>query len=229
MFHQDDFSPRDLARIERTTQEIGRYVFERLGRGGASIFDRRWWDDRMMAWAMQDESVKLQMFRFIDVLPMLTSSEAVTGHLHEYFQDVKEQLPSAVRLAVAVAAPARLVGRALALAARRNALSHARRFIAGGNTAEVLAAAMRERKLKRAFTLDILGEAVTSEVEAERYLAAYLDLIRGIAPTVNALARDGRKSIAACSTSCRGSTSRSSSRPSTASSIRSIPRGPPSG
>ncbi len=185
MFHQDDFSPRDLARIERTTQEIGRYVFERLARGGASIFDRRWWDDRVMAWAMQDESVKLQMFRFIDVLPMLTSSEAVTGHLQEYFEDVKEQLPSVVRLAVAAATPRSLMGRALALAARRNALSHARRFIAGVNTAEVLAAAMRERKLKRAFTLDILGEAVTSEVEAERYLAAYLDLIRGIATTAN--------------------------------------------
>ena len=45
---------------------------------------------------------------------------------------------------------------------------------------------MRERKLKRAFTLDMLGEAVTSEVEADRYLQAYLDLIQGIAPTVNA-------------------------------------------
>jgi RHH-type proline utilization regulon transcriptional repressor/proline dehydrogenase/delta 1-pyrroline-5-carboxylate dehydrogenase len=186
MTYADDFSHRDLARIERTTQEIGRYVFDRLGRGRVSIFDRRWWDDRIMAWAMQDESVKVQMFRFIDVLPMLKSSDAVTRHLHEYFDDVKDHLPSAVRLGMAVATPHTLAGRALALTARRNAQSHARRFIAGVNTAEVLTVALRERKLKRAFTLDILGEAVTSEVEAERYFQAYLGLIRGVAPTANA-------------------------------------------
>ena len=186
MTYAEDFSHRDLAKIERTTQEIGRYVFDRLGRGAVSIFDRRWWDDRIMAWAMQDESVKVQMFRFIDVLPMLRSSDDVTRHLHEYFDDVKDHLPSAVRLGMAVAAPRTLAGRALALTARRNALSHARRFIAGVNTAEVLAVALRERKLKRAITLDILGEAVTSEVEAERYFQAYLDLIRGIAPAANA-------------------------------------------
>src|SRR5271163_2929022 len=110
MTYADDFSHRDLAKIERTTQEIGRYVFDRLGRGQVSIFDRRWWDDRIMAWAMQDESVKVQMFRFIDVLPMLKSSEAVTRHLHEYFDDVKDHLPSAVRLGMAVATPHSLAG-----------------------------------------------------------------------------------------------------------------------
>ncbi|HEY1785114.1 MAG TPA: proline dehydrogenase family protein, partial [Pirellulales bacterium] len=186
MTYADDFSHRDLAKIERTTQEIGRHVFDRLGRGQVSIFDRRWWDDRIMAWAMQDESVKVQMFRFIDVLPMLKSSDSVTRHLHEYFDDVKDHLPSAVRLGMAVATPHSLAGRALALTARRNAQSHARRFIAGVNTAEVLTVALRERKLRRAFTLDILGEAVTSEVEAERYFQAYLGLIRGVAPTANA-------------------------------------------
>ena len=67
----------------------------------------------------------------------------------------------------------------------RHPSSFARRFIAGANTTEVLAAAMRERKLRRAFTLDILGEAVTSEVEADHYWRLYLGLIEGISPTVN--------------------------------------------
>ncbi len=139
-----------------------------------------------MAWAMHDESVKVQLFRFIDVLPMLKTNESIIRHLHEYFHDVKGHLPSAVRLGMAVAVPNSLAGRALAVTARRNAQSHARRFIAGSHTAEVLTAAMRERRLKRAFSIDILGEAVTSETEAEDYLQTYLDLIHGIAPTVNA-------------------------------------------
>lgn len=176
---------RKSAQIERTTQEIGRYLIERAAGSQPTVLDRRWWDDRIMSWAMQDESVKVQMFRFIDVLPMLATSDAVTRHLHEYFHDVREHLPSAARLGLAVATPRSIAGRALAIAARRNAMGHARRFIAGTNQNEVLAAAMRERKLRRAFTLDILGEAVTSESEAERYLRAYVDLIEGIAPIVN--------------------------------------------
>jgi RHH-type proline utilization regulon transcriptional repressor/proline dehydrogenase/delta 1-pyrroline-5-carboxylate dehydrogenase len=176
---------RQLVQIERTTQEIGRRLLESQGRSRPGVLERRWWDDRIMAWAMQDESVKVQMFRFIDVLPMLSTREAVTRHLHEYFHDVRQHLPSAVRLGLAVATPHSIAGRALAIAARRNALGHARRFIAGTNANEVLAAAMRERKLHRAFTIDVLGEAVTSESEAESYLQAYVGLIEGIAPIAN--------------------------------------------
>jgi len=184
----DGFSPRELEKIEATTREVGRYIFDHLSQRQTSVFERRWWDDRIMAWAMQDESVKVQMFRFVDVLPMLGTSEATVRHLHEYFHDVERHLPRAVRLGLAVATPRSIAGRALALAARRNAMGHARRFIAGTTVAEVLAAAMRERKLRRAFTFDILGEAVTSEPEADRYLRQYLDLVEGIAPTVNAWA-----------------------------------------
>ncbi len=181
----NEIQNRQAAQIERTTQEIGHYLVERAAGSQPTVLERRWWDDRIMSWAMQDESVKVQMFRFIDVLPMLATSDAVTRHLHEYFHDVREHLPSAARLGLAVATPRSIAGRALAIAARRNAMGHARRFIAGTNQNEVLAAAMRERKLRRAFTLDILGEAVTSESEAERYLRAYVDLIEGIAPVVN--------------------------------------------
>jgi RHH-type proline utilization regulon transcriptional repressor/proline dehydrogenase/delta 1-pyrroline-5-carboxylate dehydrogenase len=181
----DSFNPRQLAAIEHTTQEIGRYLFEHLEQASPSMLSRRWWDDRIMAWAMQVESVKVQMFRFIDVLPMLDSREAVTRHLHEYFHDVRQFLPSAARLGLAAATPHSVAGRAVAVAARRNALSHARRFIAGATANEVLAAAMRERKLRRAFTIDILGEAVTSELEADKYLHAYLDLISALASKVN--------------------------------------------
>jgi len=182
----DDFRDAELARIEASTLEIGRHVFANLSRGRPSVLSRRWWDDRIMAWAMADESVKVQMFRFIDVLPMLRTSESIVGHLHEYFHEVRDRLPAAVRLGLAAASPGSVLGRAMAMAARRNAASNARRFIAGSTTAELLAAAMRERKQKRACTFDLLGEAVTSEAEADRYLAEYLKLLEGVSPTVNA-------------------------------------------
>ncbi|HEV3416987.1 MAG TPA: L-glutamate gamma-semialdehyde dehydrogenase [Pirellulales bacterium] len=181
----DDFSPADLAVIERTTQEVGRWLFGHLDTRRSTFLHRAWWDDRIMAWAMRDESVKTQMFRFVDVLPMLGTGASVNQHLQEYLGPVRSRLPAAARIGLDVARTIPPAGRALAVAARRGATANARRFIAGSNTAEVLAAAHAERQKKRAFTLDILGEAVTSEFEAERYLQAYLQLIEGIAPTVN--------------------------------------------
>ena len=82
-----EFTSAQLAQIESTTRQIGQHLFDHLRGAEPTILDRRWWDDRIMAWAMQDESVKVQMFRFIDVLPMLSQSDAVTRHLHEYFEE----------------------------------------------------------------------------------------------------------------------------------------------
>ena len=106
------------AAIEGETQAIGRELFAHLERRSPSIFERRWWDDRILSWAMADESVKVQMFRFVDVLPMLHTHEAVTRHLQEYFDEVRSQLPLAVRLGLEISQPNSVLGKALALNAR---------------------------------------------------------------------------------------------------------------
>ena len=176
-------SPEDAA--EAATQEIGRKLWRRLEHRTASIFERRWWDDRILAWAMADESVKVQMFRFIDVLPTLRTRESITRHLQEYFEEVQNHLPSAARLALFVSQPDSILGRALAITARSNSLRMARRFIAGTEVDEVLQAVAKLRKQKFAFTLDLLGEAVVSEPEADAYQQAYLKLLDGMPPVVN--------------------------------------------
>jgi RHH-type transcriptional regulator, proline utilization regulon repressor / proline dehydrogenase / delta 1-pyrroline-5-carboxylate dehydrogenase len=176
----------DLATaVEAETQEIGRYLWEHLERRTASILERRWWDDRLLAWAMTDESVKVQMFRFVDVLPMLRTHESVARHLHEYFEDVREHLPWAARLGLNISQPNSVLGRALALNARSNARRMAKRFIAGNSVEEVVQSVGRIRKQGYGFTLDLLGEAIISEKEAEAYQQAYLELISGMAPQVN--------------------------------------------
>ncbi len=185
----DDFSPTDLAAIERETQEVGHWLFDHLDTRRPTILQRQWWDERIMDWAMRDESVKVQMFRFVDVLPMLSESENVSRHLHEYLGPVSRRLPAPARFGLGVARGLRgfrPAERMLAAAAKRGATANARKFIAGTNAAEVLAAAAAQRQLKRAFTLDVLGEAVISETEAEKYLHAYTEVIEAIAPTVNA-------------------------------------------
>jgi RHH-type proline utilization regulon transcriptional repressor/proline dehydrogenase/delta 1-pyrroline-5-carboxylate dehydrogenase len=181
----DDFGERELGLIEVKTRSIGRYLFDHLKQQRPTMIHRRWWDDRIMQWAMSDEVLKVELFRFVDVLPMLETTESVIGHLIEYLNRVRGKMPSSIRVALGLARRTPITRVAVARAARLAAMDFARRFIAGTNVREVLDAAQRERRLHRCFTLDILGEAVITGAEAEQHFQAYLDLIRGVAPTVN--------------------------------------------
>jgi RHH-type proline utilization regulon transcriptional repressor/proline dehydrogenase/delta 1-pyrroline-5-carboxylate dehydrogenase len=66
------------------------------------------------------------------------------------------------------------------------AADFARKFIAGSNYDEVVRAARQQRDQQKAFTLDILGEAVISYREADDYLKAYVDLLNAVSSAVNA-------------------------------------------
>lgn len=171
-------------KVEEATQEVGRTLWQQLERRRPTIFEQRWWLDHVLEWAMADESVKVQMFRFVDVLPMLRSHEAVTAHLQEYFDDVRSRLPSAARLVVDHSDLNTLTSKAVAYSTRANARRMAERFIAGSSVEEVLQSVAKLRRKGLAFTLDLLGEAVVSESEAEAYQRQYLDLITGLSPLV---------------------------------------------
>jgi RHH-type proline utilization regulon transcriptional repressor/proline dehydrogenase/delta 1-pyrroline-5-carboxylate dehydrogenase len=174
--------------VEAATQTLGRSLWTKWQRRQPSLFERRWWDDRILGVAMADESVKVQMFRFVDVLPRLKSHEDVTRHLQEYFDEVRHHLPWAVELVkygVEHVRPNSVLSRALAYNARRNAVRMAKRFIAGSSVEEVLESVTDLRRQGFAFTLDLLGEAVISDGEAEAYQRQYLELLTGLADTVN--------------------------------------------
>jgi RHH-type proline utilization regulon transcriptional repressor/proline dehydrogenase/delta 1-pyrroline-5-carboxylate dehydrogenase len=171
--------------LERLTRAYGQEIFARLDRQGPLVFTPAWVDDQMMAWTMHDEAVKLQLFRFIDVLPQLSDPVVVTRHLREYFEEAGPALPSWMRLGLRWLPRDGLAARLLSRLARTNATRLARKFIAGSNLDEALRtiAALRRRNL--AFTVDLLGEATITEAEAVQYQQAYLDLIAGLTAQVN--------------------------------------------
>ncbi|MCH2210065.1 MAG: proline dehydrogenase family protein [Fuerstiella sp.] len=171
-------------RVERRTQEIGQDLLDRLEHGTPSMFHGRWWEDQLLNWAMEDEAIKLQMFRFVDVLPMLRDHRSIARHLEEYFQEVRERLPFAARLGLDLSTGNSILSRALAWNARTNVSRMARRFIAGETVCQVLDSVEELRRSGYAFTLDLLGEAVISEKEADRYQQTYMDLIVGMSEPV---------------------------------------------
>ena len=181
--HGDPLAGLDRAALDAATVKVAAAHWDRLGRSTASVLSKRFWDDKLMRWATGDESLKVQAFRFVDVLPSLRTHAAVTRHLREYFTDVSK-LPAAARLAMN-GDPGSMVGKALAVGARSTARQMAERFIAGETVPEVVKAVRDLRRDGYAFTLDLLGEAVVSDAEADHYQRQYLDLIAGLADAVD--------------------------------------------
>src|SRR5204863_6468627 len=98
----------------------------------------------------------------------------------EYLLNGRLALPKPLELALRFHSAESLAARIAAFAARRNVRQIARRFIAGETMAEALATVQRLRGQCMAFTLDLLGEAVTSESQADEYARRYLEVIDGL-------------------------------------------------
>lgn len=171
--------------LEQRIHEIGSGLWKILQRRKPSIFERRWLEERLMSWAMSDEAIKVQMFRFVDVLPMLKDHVAINQHLHEYFEDVRTHLPWAARLGLELTESNGVLSRALAYNARNNATRMAKRFIAGSTLQQVASSLTKLRDKGFAFTVDQLGEAVLTEDEAQAYQSRCLDLLEHLATEFN--------------------------------------------
>ena len=170
-------SPADREQIEGRTQQIGRSLLERSLAAEPTPVSPEWWVQQAAEWATQDDDLKVRLFRLVDCMPMLDDPAALDRHLREYVgDDVIERLPQSLRMALR-ASRSVLLAPLAARAIRAAVLAQARRFIAGSNPAEAARAALAQRRHQRGFTLDLLGEAVTSESEADAYAAAYSQLL----------------------------------------------------
>ncbi|MBS1970819.1 MAG: L-glutamate gamma-semialdehyde dehydrogenase [Bdellovibrionales bacterium] len=153
------------------------------GQSKASIFSKDFWYGSIMEWSMKNEKFKTNMFRFVDVLPSLNSGDEVSRHLKEYFSEDGGKLPPVfnVGLGLGSLAPGLMAG-----AIKKNVVGMAQMFITGENPDEALPVLKKARKNKMTFTVDILGEAILSEKEAQEYTNKYVEL-------VNWLAKDAEK------------------------------------
>jgi RHH-type proline utilization regulon transcriptional repressor/proline dehydrogenase/delta 1-pyrroline-5-carboxylate dehydrogenase len=132
-----------------------------------------------MNWTLSDPQVRVQLFRFIDVLPTLRSAGSVRRHLAEYLAEAGDNVPWWLKGALAPAGTDREA--LLAWSARAAAGLMARKFIAGETPDQATRTVLGLRRRSLAFTADLLGEAVISETEADIYQQTCLELMRGLA------------------------------------------------
>ncbi|PHJ67626.1 hypothetical protein VF14_05105 [Nostoc linckia z18] len=144
----------------------------------ASLRDQMRWDDKLLAWAMSNPGLRVQLFRFIDTLPALHSKSEIASHLQEYLGDESVELPSALKGMLNFANPDSVPGQVAATTVGTAVETLAHKYIAGENIKQVIKTVERLRKEKMAFTIDLLGEAVITEAEAQSYLERYLELMQ---------------------------------------------------
>lgn len=162
--------------IESRIRETGHFLNDLIEKDAASIFSRRYWVGKLFEWCTHNEVFRVRMLRFLDVFPWLRGPDAVIGHLQEYFSDPAINFPSAVNWGIKYVAPSWMTSRMIARAIGRNIGKVARYFIAGVSPEASLPVIEKLRSNGMAFTIDLLGETVVSEIEADEYLERYLEL-----------------------------------------------------
>ena len=162
--------------IESRIRETGYRLHDLMEEKSASIFSRQYWVGKLFEWCMHNEAFKVQMLRFIDVFPSLGDPDAVIGHIQQYFSDPALNFPSALNWGIKYVAPSWMTSRIIAGAIGRNIGKVARHFIAGISSEDCLPVLEKLRSNGMAFSIDLLGETVVSEIEADEYQERYLQL-----------------------------------------------------
>src|ERR1700751_4512549 len=163
-----------MSLLQAEVERRGTQIFDLVDRHPESIFSKAGFYQRMMAFSMRDEHFKVQMFRFVDVLASLRRGSDIVQHLDEYFADMRNGFAPFIRTGVSLARIAPFISGKLL---RWNVSGMARQFIAGRNPDDVMKTLRKKRRQRIGFTVDLLGEAVVSEEEANEYATRCQELL----------------------------------------------------
>lgn len=169
-----------LEKAEVLTQKIGRRIFREMARHEPPAWKPAGLENLLMSLMMKDEDLRYRMLRFVDVYPALRDAKTLARHLDEYLTSP----------ALATGAPsgsmsiiARQVGKerpvtrqAIQWASRFGISQMGNQFIAGHTPEEVAPVIRKMEKKGFRFSLDLLGEFVVSDKQADDFLRRYQEM-----------------------------------------------------
>jgi RHH-type proline utilization regulon transcriptional repressor/proline dehydrogenase/delta 1-pyrroline-5-carboxylate dehydrogenase len=162
--------------LERDIQRLGRALHQKLRGVKPGIFDPAYWQGLSMDWAMRDPALKSDLFRLVDALPSLTTSEQIARHAREYLLAGNRQLPTGLGLALGLTENP-VAASIAAFAIKQNVKRMAERFIVGQDARHARPNLKKLWDGGFGFTVDLLGEATVNEPESQAYAERYADLI----------------------------------------------------
>src|ERR1700677_2553117 len=162
--------------LERDVQRLGRALYQKLKGEKPGVFDPAYWQGLPLDWTMGDAALKTDLFRLVDALPSLTSSEQIARHAREYLLVPDRPLPTGFRPALA-ATENPMAASISAFVIRQNVKRMAERFIVGRDARHSRNTLQKLWTQGYGFTVDLLGEATVNDAESETYARRYADLI----------------------------------------------------
>ena len=166
-----------MGALQTEIERRGERIFDLVDQHPESLFSKAGFYQRMMALSMRDEHFKVQLFRFVDVLASLHRGTDIVQHLDEYFAGMRNGYAPLIRTGVRAA---KIVPWVSGQLLRWNVSGMARQFIAGRNPKDVMKMLRKRRSQGIGFTVDLLGEAVVSEQEANEYASRCLKLLEDL-------------------------------------------------
>ena len=159
--------------LEERTQGHGRRILAQLP-NGPSFLSTEKWSEKLMEWATQDPGFKVQMFRFVDVYPTLTTPGMIYEVLDDYLKQPEVTIPRGLGFGMAAGS---LAKKTMAKTISSQIRGVANRFIAGVDAASSTDRLENLWKNNLCFSVDLLGETCLSDAEADHYRQQYLNLV----------------------------------------------------
>ena len=169
--------------LQIAVEELGGLIFDAMGGAAAPLFSAEGVYARLMERAMRNTAFKTQLFRFVDVAPTLHANADFVRHMQEYLSDAAGELSPMLKGGLALSGVASGL---VAPAVRANINGLARQFIAGSTPAETVATLRRLHSLGHAATVDLLGEVVITDAEADRFVERNIEMLDTLASEVPA-------------------------------------------
>src|ERR687896_92575 len=166
-------APRYGCLVEAELQRVGRSIHGAFPGRTRNPF--RALDQKAMELAAQDMELRAALFRFVDVTPACRSLDDLARPLTGYLDEVDARPPP---IAAAMRMSGTKAGRAALGAAAAAGVRHmAHRFIVGETPRAALKSIRHLWEHGAAVSLDLLGEATVTQVEADRYAERCMDAL----------------------------------------------------
>ena len=143
----------------------------------AGLLSAKFYQDKLMDWSMKDHNFKVQLFRFVDAFPSLTTPDMVHDHLVDYLTQPGVKAPPFMDLGLKAGGVAKGMMTKTISSQIKNMAGN---FIAGTDASDALPMLSKLWKSGIAFSVDLLGEACVSNAEADAYQLKYLDLVENL-------------------------------------------------
>ena len=165
-------------KIESAVRAKGEQLFALMDQQPPpALFSKKGAYARLMDWSMKDPVFKTQLFRFVDVLPSLNSSAEIVRHLQEYLGDKAVELNPALKAGLAASSFAPAL---VATPVKAQIVDMAGQFVAGETGEDLIKQIRKNAKLGLATTIDLLGETVVSDAEADVFLQRNLEILDSV-------------------------------------------------